>query len=132
MAIEFNKAGKLNEIKVGNDLAGSKKAEKEEKALEQEQVFDNKFVKEIGEDLLTANVASAYGVKLNKVGGAKIDKEFWGDAIKDLNLKDTTLSEDTTDGIAGLSTTFAMLDMQNKMEQSPFIKALNKEFGNMI
>lgn len=128
MAIEFNKAGKLNDIKIGKDLANSKQAQKEEKVEEQVTVFDNKFVKEVGEDLLTANLANIYGVKINKNEGEKIDPEFWGDALDGLNLKDTALSPNTKMGIGDLDNTFAMIDMQNKMEQSPFMKALNKEF----
>lgn len=128
MAIEFNGKGKINNFAIGKDLPKSKDVEKEEKVEQEQQVFDNKFVKELGEELLTANVASAFGANFNKVEGIKIDKDFWGDAIKGLNLKDTAISADTSAKIAQLDNAFAVIDMENKMAQSPFMKALNKEF----
>ena len=129
MAIEFNGKGKLNDIRIGKELANAKDTAKEEKVAEQKPIIDNKFVKEVGEDLLTANLANAYGVKINKGAGEKIDKDFWGDALKGLNLKDTALSAETTKVIGEIDNTFAMIDMENKMAKSPFIQALNKEFG---
>lgn len=129
MAIEFNGKGKLNDFRIGKDVAKSKDVAKEEKVVEQKQVIDNKFVKEVGADLLTANLANAYGVKINKVAGERIDKEFWGDTLKGLNLKDTALSPETEKVIGEIDNTFAILDMERKMANSPFMKALNKEFG---
>ncbi len=130
MAIEFNgRKGNVENFRIGKELPNAKETAKEEKAVEQKQVADNKFVKELGEDLLTSTAASAYGIKLNKVAGEKIDKEFWGDALDGLKLKDTALAKDTTKCIAELGTVFAMVDMENKMATSPFMKALNKEFG---
>lgn len=129
MAIEFNGKGNVNNFKIGKELPNAKKAVEEEKVAEQQKVVDNKFVKELGEELLTSTAATAFGVKINKPAGTKIDKEFWGDALNGLKLKDTALAQDTTKGIAELGNVFAMVDMENKMATSPFIKALNKEFG---
>ena len=129
MAIEFNGKGNVNNFKIGKELPNAREINKEEKITEQKAVVDNKFVKELGEDLLTANTASAYGVKFNQIGGTRIDKEFWGDALNGLKLKDTAISQETTRGITDLGMTFAQIDMANKMAQSPFMKALNKEFG---
>lgn len=130
MAIEFNgRKGNVENLRIGKELPNAKEAAKEEKVAEQKQVVDNKFVKELGEDLLTSTAASAYGVKLNKTAGEKIDKAFWGDALNGLKLKDTALAQDTTKGIKELGAVFAMVDMENKMASSPFMKALNKEFG---
>ena len=129
MAIEFNGKGKLNDLRIGKELANAKDTVKEEKAAEQKPIIDNKFVKEVGEELLTANLANAYGVKINKNAGEKIDKDFWGDALKGLKLKDTALSTETTKVIGEIDNTFAMIDMENKMKKSPFMQALNKEFG---
>ena len=127
MAIEFNGKGKVNNLRIGKELPNSKDVQKEEKVTE--QVVDNKFVKDLGEDLLTQNAASAYGINFTKPAGTKIDKDFWGDALKGLNLKDTAISAATTDGIAELDNNFAIIDMERKMASSPFIQALNKEFG---
>lgn len=129
MAIEFNGKGKLNDLRIGKELANGKELAKEEKVAEQKPIIDNKFVKDIGEDLLTANLANAYGVKINKTAGEKIDKDFWGDALNGLKLKDTALSSETTQVINEIDNTFAMIDMENKMANSPFMQALNKEFG---
>ena len=126
MAIEFNGKGKVNNLRIGKEMPNSKDVQKEEKVTE--QVVDNKFVKDLGEDLLTQNAASAYGINFAKPAGTKIDKAFWGDALKGLNLKDTAISAATTDGIAELDNNFAMIDMERKMASSPFIQALNKEF----
>ncbi len=127
MAIEFNGKGKVNNLRIGKEMPNSKDVQKEEKVTE--QVVDNKFVKDLGEDLLTQNAASAYGINFTKPAGTKIDKDFWGDALKGLNLKDTAISAATTDGIAELDNNFAIIDMERKMASSPFIQALNKEFG---
>ncbi len=126
MAIEFNGKGKVNNLRIGKELPNSKDVQKEEKVTE--QVVDNKFVKDLGEDLLTQNAASAYGINFAKPGGTKIDKDFWGETLKGLNLKDTAISATTTEGIAELDNNFAMIDMERKMASSPFIQALNKEF----
>ena len=126
MAIEFNGKGKVNNLRIGKEMPNSKDVQKEEKVTK--QVVDNKFVKDLGEDLLTQTAASAYGINFAKPTGTKIDKAFWGDALKGLNLKDTAISAATTDGIAELDNNFAMIDMERKMASSPFIKALNKEF----
>lgn len=127
MAIEFNGKGKVNNLRIGKEMPNSKDVQKEEKVTE--QVVDNKFVKDLGEDLLTQTAASAYGINFAKPAGTKIDKAFWGDALKGLNLKDTAISAATTDGIAELDNNFAMIDMERKMASSPFIQALNEEFG---
>ena len=127
MAIEFNGKGKVNNLRIGKEMPNSKDVQKEEKVTG--QVVDNKFVKDLGEDLLTQNAASAYGINFTKPAGTKIDKDFWGDALKGLNLKDTAISAATTDGIAELDNNFAIIDMERKMASSPFIQALNKEFG---
>lgn len=130
MAIEFNgRKGNVENLRIGKDAQNAKNVQKEEQIVEQKQVADNKFVKELGADLLTSTAASAYGINFTKTAGTKIDKEFWGDALNGLKLKDTAIAEDTTKGIAELGTTFAMLDMEAKMAKSPFIQALNKEFG---
>ena len=126
MAIEFNGKGKVNNLRIGKEMPNSKDVQKEEKVTE--QVVDNKFVKDLGEDLLTQTAASAYGINFAKPAGTKIDKAFWGDALKGLNLKDTAISAATADGIAELDNNFAMIDMERKMASSPFIQALNKEF----
>ena len=126
MAIEFNGKGKVNNLRIGKEMPNSKDVQKEEKVTE--QVVDNKFVKDLGEDLLTQTAASAYGINFAKPAGTKIDKAFWGDALKGLNLKNTAISAATTDGIAELDNNFAMIDMERKMASSPFIQALNKEF----
>lgn len=129
MAIEFNGKGSVNNFRIGKDMPGSKDVQKEEKVAEQKQLSDNKFVKDLGENLLTSTAASAYGINFAKPAGTKIDKAFWGDALKGLKLKDTEISKATTEGIAGLDNEFAMLDMENKMASSPFMQALNEEFG---
>ena len=126
MAIEFNGKGKVNNLRIGKEMPNSKDVQKEEKVTE--QVVDNKFVKDLGEDLLTQTAASAYGINFAKPAGTKIDKAFWGDALKGLNLKDTAISAATTDGIAELDNNFAMIEIEKKMASSPFIQALNKEF----
>lgn len=125
MAIEFNRRKNVGDVRIGNELPKAKDLAKEEKVAEQVQI-DNKFVKELGDELL-ASVA-AVNVPVKKAG-VKIDKEFWGDALNGLNLKDTALSADTTDRIAKMENTFAILDMEQKMAKSPFIQALNREFG---
>ena len=125
MAIEFNRRKNVGDVRIGNELPKAKELAKEEKVQEQVQV-DNKFVKELGDELL-ASVATV-NVPARKTG-VKLDKDFWGDALEGLNLKDTALSADTTDRIAGLDKAFAILDMEQKMAKSPFIQALNKEFG---
>ncbi|MBQ8167795.1 hypothetical protein IJZ97_00040 [bacterium] len=129
MAIEFNGKGNVNNFKIGKNLEKAKDVVREENVTEEKPVVDNKFVKEVGEKLLTANFANTYGIKINKPAGEKIDKDFWGDALNDLNLKDTTIAQGTVKGIAELGTAFAIADMENKMAKSPFIQALNKEFG---
>ena len=130
MAIEFNGKGKnVNNLRVNKDVENSKEVAREEKVAEQQSIIDNKFVKEVGEELLTSNLASAYGVKLSKPAGEKIDKDFWGDALNGLNLKDTAVAQETVKGIASLGNAFAINDMEQKMAKSPFIQALNKEFG---
>lgn len=125
MAIEFNNRKNVGDIRIGNEIPKAKDLAKEEKVNEQPQI-DNKFVKEFGDELL-ASVATV-NVPVKK-SGVKIDKEFWGDALNGLNLKETALSADTTDRIAGIDKTFAILDMEQKMAKSPFIQALNREFG---
>ena len=127
MAIEFNGKRNVENFKIGGELPKQKEAVKQEQVAEKQVILDNKFVKELGEDLLTANVASALGVSINK-SGTQIDKEFWGDALNGLQLKDITLAKDTTKGIKEMDNVFALIDMENKMAQSPFMKALNKEF----
>ncbi len=127
MAIEFNGKGKVNNFRIGKEMP--KDVQKEEKVAEQTQVVDNKFVKDLGEDLLTSTAASAYGINFTKTAGTKIDKDFWGDAIKGLNLKDIAVSDNTINDIAELDNAFLMFDMERKMASSPFIKALNEEFG---
>lgn len=125
MAIEFNGKKNLSEVRIGKELPSAKDVEKKEKVEQQPQV-DNKFVKELGEELLAS--AAMYNVPIRKAG-TRIDHEFWGDALKGLNLKDTTLAEETTVKIAQMDNTFAILNMEQKMANSPFIQALNKEFG---
>ncbi len=129
MAIEFNGKRNVNNLRIGKELPNSKEVQKEEKVVEQKQVNDNKFVKDLGEDLLTSTTASAYGINFAKPTGTKIDKAFWGDALNGLKLKDTAVSKETTEGIADIDNTFAMMDMERKMASSPFIQALNKEFN---
>ena len=129
MAIEFNGKGNVNNFKIGKELPNAKEVGKEEKVAEQKAVVDNKFVKELGEDLLTANAASIFGVQIKRPQGEKIDKEFWGDALNGLKLKDTELASETAKGIADIDNVFAVADMERKMASSPFIQALNKEFG---
>lgn len=129
MAIEFGKNSNLNQIRIDKDKNPEKKVEKEEIVEEQAPILDNTFVKEMGDDLLTANPATFYGVKINKPQGVGIDKEFWGDALDGLNLQDTEITNTTVQGISSLDNTFAILDMKNKMDNSKFMKALNKEFG---
>ena len=127
MAIEFNGKGKVNDFRIGKDFKGAKEVAPEEKAVEQKSVVDNKFVKELGDELLTANAAAF--VKVEKHQGEKIDKDFWGEALKGLNLKDTEIAQETAKGIADIDNVFAVADMERKMAASPFMKALNKEFG---
>ena len=129
MAIEFNGKRNVNNLRIGKELPNSKEVQKEEKVVEQKQVNDNKFVKDLGEDLLTSTTASAYGINFAKPTGTKIDKAFWRDALNGLKLKDTAVSKETTEGIADIDNTFAMMDMERKMASSPFIQALNKEFN---
>ena len=129
MAIEFNGKRNVNNLRIAKELPNSKEVQKEEKVVEQKQVNDNKFVKDLGEDLLTSTTASAYGINFAKPTGTKIDKAFWGDALNGLKLKDTAVSKETTEGIADIDNTFAMMDMERKMASSPFIQALNKEFN---
>ena len=129
MAIEFNGKGNVNNFRIGKELPNTKDVQKEEKVAEQKQINDNKFVKDFGEELLTSTTASAYGINFTKSTGTKIDKDFWGDALNVLKLKDTAVSRETTKGIADIDNTFAIMDMERKMASSPFIKALNKEFG---
>ena len=129
MAIEFNGKRNVNNLRIGKELPNSKEVQKEEKVVEQKQVNDNKFVKDLGEDLLTSTTASAYGINFAKPTGTKIHKAFWGDALNGLKLKDTAVSKGTTEGIADIGNTFAMMDMERKMASSPFIQALNKEFN---
>lgn len=125
MAIEFNGKRNLSEVRIGRELPNAKDVEKKEKVEQQPQV-DNKFVKELGEELLAS--AAVYNVPVKKAG-TKIDHEFWGDALKGLNLKDTELAEETTAKVAAMGNTFAILDMEQKMAKSPFMQALNREFG---
>lgn len=125
MAIEFNGKKNLSEVRIGKEMSSTKDVEKKEKVEQQPQV-DNKFVKELGEELLSSAVM--YNVPIRKAG-TRIDHEFWGDALKGLNLKDTTLAEETTVKIAQMDNTFAILNMEQKMANSPFIQALNREFG---
>lgn len=125
MAIEFNGKKNLSEVRIGKEMSSAKDVEKKEKVEQQPQV-DNKFVKELGEELLSSAVM--YNVPIRKAG-TRIDHEFWGDALKGLNLKDTTLAEETTAKIAQMDNTFAILNMEQKMANSPFIQALNREFG---
>ena len=125
MAIEFNGKKNLSEVKIGKELPSSKNVEKQEKAEQQPQI-DNKFIKEFGEELLAST--AAYNVPVKKAG-IKIDRDFWGDALDGLNLKDTELTEETSSKIAKMDNTFAIMDMERKMANSPFIQALNKEFG---
>jgi len=125
MAIEFNGKRNVGNVRIGNEVPKHKEVAKEEKVVEQQ--VDNKFVKELGEELLAS--AAVINVPVKKVAGEKIDHEFWGDALKGLNLKDTAISEETTKQIARMDETFAMIDMERKMANSPFMQALNKEFG---
>ncbi len=129
MAVEFNGKRNVNNFKIGNEVPSKKDVQNEEKVQEQKQTFDNKFVKDLGEELLTSTAASAYGINFTKPAGTKIDKAFWGDALRGLNVKDTAVSADTVSGIADIDNTFAIIDMENKMASSPFMKALNEEFG---
>ena len=126
MAIEFNGKGKVNNfgrIELPKDL------QKEENVAEQPQIVDNKFVKDLGEDLLTSTAANVYGINFTKASGIKIDKDFWGDALDGLKLKDTVLSDNTTKEIAELDNAFLMFDMERQIAKSPFMQALNDEFG---
>ncbi len=123
MAIEFN-GKKVNNFRLGNELPKSKEVQKEEKAVEEKKIADNKFVKELGDDLLTS--VRPYEVRISQ--GISIDKSFWGDALKGLKLKETSLTKSTEKGIAELGNVFAAMDMEDKMAKSPFMKALNKEF----
>lgn len=130
MAIEFNGKGKnIQDLRIQKGLPNHKEVAKEETIKEQAPVIDNKFVKEMGEDLLASNAATAFGINFNKTAGTKIDKEFWGDALNGLKLKETVVSADTTKKIVELGDMFAMVDMENKMASSTFMKALNKEFN---
>ena len=124
MAIEFNRRKNVGEVRIGNELPKAKDLAKEE-VKEQVQI-DNKFVKEFGDELLASVAAVNVPVKKS---GVKIDKDFWGDALNGLNLKDTTLAKETTERIERMDNTFAILDMEQKMAKSPFIQALNREFG---
>lgn len=123
MAIDFN-GKKVNNFRLGNELPKSKEVQKEEKAVEEKKIADNKFVKELGDDLLTS--VRPYEVRISQ--GISIDKSFWGDALKGLKLKETSLTKSTEKGIAELGNVFAAMDMEDKMAKSPFMKALNKEF----
>ena len=69
MAIEFNGKGNVNNFRIGKEVPGAKDVQKEEKVEEQKQVADNKFVKDLGEDLLTSTAASAYGINFAKPAG---------------------------------------------------------------
>ena len=130
MAIEFNgKKDVQNLQQIGSELPAKKKVKAEETETEKQVEIDNRFVKELGEELLTANLASQYGVKFGSRQGTKIDKEFWGDALDGLNLKDTAIAANTEKGIHNIINEFAIMDMEQKMKNSPFMKALNKEFG---
>lgn len=129
MAVEFNGKGNVNNFKIGKDVPKSESVKREEQVIEQEQSVDNKFVKELGRDLLNANIANLYGANFTKQAGEKIDREFWGEALKGLNLKETAINSETTRGIAEIDRNFAIIDMEEKMAKSPFIQALNKEFG---
>ncbi len=129
MAIEFNGKGKLNNFRIGKDVENTKENIREEKVTEQKPVIDNKFVKEVGEELLTSKMANVYGIKINKITGEKIDKDFWGDALNGLNLKETVVAKETVKGVVELDNAFAIADMEEKMAKSSFIQALNKEFG---
>ena len=124
MAVEFN-GKKVNNFRVGNELHKAKEVRKEEKAVEEKAISDNRFVKELGDELLTA--VRPYEVKVSQ--GISIDKGFWGDALKDLKLKETSVTKSTEKGIAELGNVFAVIDMENKMAKSPFMKVLNNEFG---
>ena len=129
MAIKFNGKGNVNNFKIDKELPNKKEVGKEEKVTEQKTLTDNKFIKELGEDLLTANAASVFGIQIKKPQGEKIDREFWGDALNGLKLKDTELASETAKGISNIDNVFAIADMERKMASSPFIQALNKEFG---
>src|SRR5699024_6260865 len=113
---------------IGKELPNTKDVQKEEKAVEQKQVVDNKFVKDLGEDLLTSTAASAYGVNFTKSAGAKIDKDIWGDALNGLKLKNTAVSQETEKGIAKLDNILVIANIERKMSASPFIQALHKQF----
>lgn len=125
MAIEFNGKKNLSEVKIGKEMPSAKDVEKKENVEQQPQV-DNRFVKELGEELLAS--AAVYNVPIRKAG-TRIDHEFWGDALKGLNLKDTALAEETTVRIAEMDNAFAIMNMEQKMKNSPFMQALNREFG---
>lgn len=125
MAIEFNGKKNVGDVRIGKELPKAKDLAKEEKVAEQPQL-DNKFVKELGDELLASVAAINVPIKKSGVG---IDTAFWGDALKGLNLKDTTLSAETTDKLSKIENSFAILDMEVKMAKSPFIQALNREFG---
>ena len=125
MAIEFNGKKNLSEVRIGKEMPKAKDVEKQEK-VEKEPQVDNRFVKELGEELLAS--AAMYNVPIRKAG-TRIDPEFWGDALKGLNLKDTTLAEETTAKIAEMDNSFAIMNMEQKMANSPFMQALNREFG---
>ena len=125
MAIEFNGKKNVGDVRIGKELPKAKDLAREEKVAEQTQL-DNKFVKEFGDELLASVAAVNVPVRKSGVG---IDNAFWGDALKGLNLKDTTLAEETTVKIAEMDNTFAILNMEQKMANSPFMQALNREFG---
>ena len=131
MAIEFNGKKDVNNLQqIGSELPQKKNLKPEEVEVEKQVEIDNKFVKEFGDELLTANLANQYGVKITaKQTETKIDKDFWGDTLDGLNLKDTAIAENTHKGINNIANQFAILDMEQKMTNSPFMKALNKEFG---
>lgn len=131
MAIEFNGKKDVNNLQqIGSELPKKKNVKPEEVEVEKQVEVDNKFVKELGEELLTANMASQYGVKIEPAKqGVKIDREFWGDALDGLKLQDTVIAENTARGISNIDNRFAIIDMEQKMKNSPFMKALNKEFG---
>ena len=131
--VSINGKGNVNLFTSGknvvpNDLKAAKEV-KENSVINAKTITDNRFVKDLDKDLLTSNIASAYGVNLAKPVGEKIDKDFWGDALKGLKIVNTELNKNTVNEIKNLDNEFAQISMKNEMDKSPFINKLNEEFG---
>lgn len=132
--VSINGKGNVNLFAAGkNVVPNNLKVQKEVKTnsvVNPQTIADNKFVKDLDKDLLTSNIASAYGVNLTtKTTGEKLDRDFWGKTLNGLKLVNTELNKSTVKDIQKLDNEFAQISMQNEINKSPFMKELNKEFG---